>query len=348
MFGADGSGTLTSPIKSVADIDRFVEDTTLDKVESFLSHDDTDPRDTVGRGMDISKGFTFSEVGSFRASSGKVMCCHFSSDGKLLASGGPDKKAVLWHTDTLKSKTTLEEHSAVISDIRFSPSMLSRLATSSYDKTVRVWDADNAGYSLRNFSGHSGAVMSLDFHPTKDDLICSCDGDGEIRYWSIKDGSCVRVFKGGMTQVRFRPLNGRYLAAAAEKVVSVLDVETQAIRHSLQGHTKQIHSVCWNPSGSLLASVSDDSVRVWNINGDGECVHELSCNGNRFHSCVFHPTYPSLLVVGCSQSLELWNMTENKTMTLSAHDSLIASLAMSTATGLVASASHDKMVKLWK
>lgn len=37
-----------------ADIDRFVEDE--DNVESFLSHDDTDPRDTVGRGMDMSKG----------------------------------------------------------------------------------------------------------------------------------------------------------------------------------------------------------------------------------------------------------------------------------------------------
>lgn len=51
------------------------------------------------------------------------------------------------------------------------------------------------GYSLRTFTGHSASVMSLDFHPNKDDLICSCDGDGEIRYWSIKNGSCVRVFK---------------------------------------------------------------------------------------------------------------------------------------------------------
>uniref|UniRef100_A0A7N0VJV0 Uncharacterized protein n=1 Tax=Kalanchoe fedtschenkoi TaxID=63787 RepID=A0A7N0VJV0_KALFE len=151
-----------------------------------------------------------------------------------------------------------------------------------------------------------------------------------------------------MNQMRFRPRNGRFLAAAAENVVSVFDVETQACRHSLQGHTKQIHSVCWNPSGDLLASVSEDSVRVWNINGDGELVHDLSCSGSKFHSCVFHPSYASLLVIGCYQSLELWNMTENKTMTLSAHDGLIASLAMSTATGLVASASHDKMVKLWK
>lgn len=40
-----------------ADMERFVDDGSLDdNVESFLSHDDADPRDTVGRGMDVSKG----------------------------------------------------------------------------------------------------------------------------------------------------------------------------------------------------------------------------------------------------------------------------------------------------
>jgi WD40 repeat protein len=37
-------------------------------------------------------GFGFSEVAKVRASSAKVNCCHFSSDGKLLATGGHDKK----------------------------------------------------------------------------------------------------------------------------------------------------------------------------------------------------------------------------------------------------------------
>lgn len=71
-----------------------------------------------------------------------------------------------------------------------------------------------------------------------------------------------------------------------------------------QGHTKLIHSVCWDSSGELLASVSEDSVRVWSFGSgsEGECVHELSCNGNKFHSCVFHPTCPSLLVIGCYQA----------------------------------------------
>ncbi|KAJ6382920.1 hypothetical protein OIU77_031362, partial [Salix suchowensis] len=311
MFGADGTGTLTSPSNQLwddkdlelqADMDRFVEDGSLeDNVDSFLSHDDNDPRDAVPP-MDVSKGFSFTEVNSVRASGSKVVCCHFSSDGKLLASGGHDKKAVLWYTDTLKPKTTLEEHTSLITDVRFSPSM-PRLATSSFDKTVRVWDADNPNFSLRTFTGHVASVMSLDFHPNKEDLICSCDGNGEIRYWSITNGSCARVFKGGMAHMRFQPRVGRYLAAAAANVVSILDVETQACRHSLQGHTKTIHSVCWDPSGEYLASASEDSVRVWTLGSgsEGECVHELSCNGNEFHSCVFHPTFPSLLVIGCYQ-----------------------------------------------
>lgn len=48
------------------------------------------------------------------------------------------------------------------------------------------------------------------------------------------------------------------------------------------------------------------------------------------------------------QSLELWNMVKNQSMTVPAHDGLIASLAQSPVTGMVASASHDNSVKLWK
>lgn len=40
----------------------------------------------------LSAGFAFTEIRSTRASTSKVICCHFSSDGKLLASGGHDKK----------------------------------------------------------------------------------------------------------------------------------------------------------------------------------------------------------------------------------------------------------------
>lgn len=42
--------------------------------------------------FDMTLGFTFTEKNSARASASKVVSCHISSDGKVLASGGLDKK----------------------------------------------------------------------------------------------------------------------------------------------------------------------------------------------------------------------------------------------------------------
>eukprot|EP00268_Persea_americana_P059731 TRINITY_DN736_c0_g1_i5.p1 TRINITY_DN736_c0_g1~~TRINITY_DN736_c0_g1_i5.p1 ORF type:complete len:757 (-),score=175.65 TRINITY_DN736_c0_g1_i5:655-2589(-) len=350
MYGADGTGGLASSSNQLEDMDHFGD------VESFLSHDDGEARDifsTLKRSpaehnTDSSKGFSFNEFGCIRTSNSKVVCCHFSSDGKLLASAGHEKKAVLWNMDTLETVSTPEEHALIITDIRFRPNS-TQLATSSFDRTVRLWNAAEPSYCLHTYSGHGAPVMSLDFHPKKTDLFCSSDGNSEIRFWNIGQLSSTRTSEqGGMSQVRFQPRVGQLLAAAAENVVNIFDIETNRLMFSLQEHTKEVHCVCWDANGEYLASVSHDSVRVWSLTSERESIHELSSNGNKFHCCVFHPSYPNLLVVGGYQSLELWNMAENKRMTVHAHDGLIVALAQSALTGMVASASHDKSVKLWK
>ncbi|MED6110971.1 hypothetical protein PIB30_047968 [Stylosanthes scabra] len=341
MYGSDGLGSLTSAQNQLADMDCLIGDGTFsDNVESLFSADDADPRDKIG------KEFSFKETKRVMASTHKVECCHFSSDGKLFATGGHDKKVSLWCTDSFNLMSTLEEHTQWITDVRFS-SKTSRLATSSADKTVRVWDSENLGYSLRTFTGHGSTVMSLDFHPSKDDLIFSCDNN-EIRYWSIKNNSCAGVFKGGATQMRFQPRLGRLLAAAVDNLISIIDVETLGCTLKLQGHSNLVRSVCWNNSGKYLASLSDDLVRVWTVvsNSKGECIHELNASGNKFNTCAFHPFYP-FLIIGCNEAIELWDFGQNKTLTLAAHEKLVSSLAVSNANGLVASTSHDKHFKIW-
>ncbi|KAI3990832.1 hypothetical protein MKX01_011740 [Papaver californicum] len=351
MYGPDGTGGLASSSNQLEDMELGSLD---DNVESFLSQDDGDGRDLFGtlkrspieHNTESSKGFSFSEVGCIRTSNSKVGCCHFSSDGKLLASAGHERKAVLWNMDTLQTESAPEEHTLLISDIRFRPNS-TQFATSSFDRSVRLWNAADPTYSLGQYTGHSANVTSLDFHPKKTEIFCSCDANGEIRYWNINQSACSRVSKGATEQVRFQPRIGHLLAAAAERVVSIYDVETDRQTHALQGHSGPVRSICWDANGDYLASVSEDSVRVWSLNS-GECIHELSSNGNKFHSSVFHPSYSTLLVVGGYQTLELWNMAENKSMTIPAHEGQIAALAQSPVTGMVASASHDKSVKLWK
>ncbi|KAF4374671.1 hypothetical protein G4B88_004923 [Cannabis sativa] len=351
MYGADGTGGLASSTNQLEDMDQFGDVGSLeDNVDSFLSHDDGDGRDMFGtlkrnpeHATEPSKGFSFNEVSSIRKSSSKVVCCHFSSDGKILASAGHDKKVVLWNMDTLQTDSTPEEHTLIITDVRFRPNT-TQLATSSFDTTVRLWDAADPNYSMRTYSGHTSHVLSLDFHPKKTDLMCSCDANSEIRYWNLSQYSSTR---GGSAQVRFQPRTGHYMAAAAGNVISVFDVESDRQTHSLPGHTTEVHSLCWDTNGDLLASVSQDAVRVWSLSS-GECIHELNSSGNMFQSCVFHPSYSTLLVIGGYQSLELWNLAENKCMTIQAHEGVISALAQSPMTGMVASASHDKSVKIWK
>ncbi|CAJ1961706.1 unnamed protein product [Sphenostylis stenocarpa] len=152
---------------------------------------------------------------------------------------------------------------------------------------------------------------------------------------------------GGTKQVRFQPYSGDLLTTATENNIKIVDVETNSLLHSLEGHTKDVISICWNKNGNYIASVSEDCARVWSL--DGKCISELHSDGNKFQSCIFHPAYSNLLIIGGYQTMELWSPTESsKTWIVPAHNGLITGLADSSKNELVASASHDQCVKLWK
>ncbi|KAK9041027.1 hypothetical protein V6N11_016153 [Hibiscus sabdariffa] len=306
-YGEDSTVHLTSSSNLLGDIERL--DPLDENMGTLVSHDGSDVRGIYGKQTptlhqkESVEGFTFAEVGCIRTRNSKVTCCHFSSDGKFLASAGHDKKVVLWNMDTLQTESSPEEHKLVITDVRFRPNS-TQLATASVDKSVRMWDAANPSYCVQVYNGHSSPVMSLDFHPKKTDLFCFCDNDNEICYWNLNTFLCTRLSKGGMAQVRFQPRIGHLLAAASDKVVSVFDVETNRQILTFQGHSEMVNYICWDVNGDYLASVSHSLVKLWSV-ATGECIQELSSGGNQFHSCVFHPIYSTLLVIGGISSLEL-------------------------------------------
>ncbi|ONM11786.1 leunig-related3 [Zea mays] len=306
ICGVDATGGLASSSNQMDALDSFVDFD--ENVDSFLSNDDVD-----GRGMfaalekgssehntESLKGLSLSEVGNNRTSNNKVVCCHFSSDGKLLASAGHEKK--------------------------------------------------ESG-ALQTFHGHRSHVTSVDFHPRLTEVLCSCDDNGEILFWTVGQTTSthvLRVKQGGTGRVRFEPRSGQLLAVAAGSMVNIFDVEKQSsLPCPPKGHNSEVNFVSWDENGEYLASVSQDTVKVWSVSS-GVCIHELRSNGNQYQSCTFHPRYPKVLIVGGYQTLELWSLSDNQRIPIQAHEGLIAALAHSPFTGMIASASHDRCVKLWK
>ncbi|XP_062213886.1 transcriptional corepressor LEUNIG_HOMOLOG-like isoform X2 [Phragmites australis] len=356
ICGADGTSGLASSSNQMDNLDSFVDFD--ENVDSFLSNDDGDGRDMFAalkkgsseHNSESLKSLSLGEVGNNRASNNKVVCCHFSTDGKLLASAGHEKKVFLWNMENFKMDAKIEDHTNFITDIRFKTNS-TQLATSSSDGTVRLWNAADESGALQTFHGHSSHVTSVDFHPRLTEVLCSCDDNGEIRFWKVGQTTtshAFRVKQGGTGRVRFQPRSGQLLAVAAGSMVNIFDVEKQANLHSPpKGHNSEVNCVCWDENGEYLASASQDTVKVWSV-ASGICIHELRSHGHQYQSCIFHPRYPKVLIVGGYQTLELWSLSDNQRNPIQAHEGLIAALAHSPFTGMIASASHDRYVKLWK
>ncbi|KAB2079235.1 hypothetical protein ES319_A06G218400v1 [Gossypium barbadense] len=290
------------------------------------------------------KSFFFGEGRSLNCSTEEVLCCDFSSDGKLLAIAGREEKVLFWNTEDHNKFVTGESHSLPISDVRFKPNS-TMVATSSYDKTVQIWDSAEAGKSPLKLQGHGDHVLSLDFHPRRMNLLCSSDRNNEIEIMRLDSGISTKIL--GLISLRFEPRNGKLLATSSGNVVNVFGVQTYKLYAVFKEHDKEVQSICWDPDGKHIISISEDSARLWSVS-ERKSLHELSSTGNIFQCCTFHPWNWKFWIIGGYRSFELWNPFEsNKTLTIDAHKELVSSLATSIEPEMVASTSYDKSVKLW-
>jgi hypothetical protein len=123
----------------------------------------------------------------------KVSVVAFSSDGQWLVSGGHDRKGLIWNVQQKKLMYTLDGHTSHINCVRWSPRNL--IATSSHDKTLRVWEmAGNEAKQILKLDCKT-TVTAVDFVPDHPDTICSLDAEGELKVWNLNTSNCEKSLK---------------------------------------------------------------------------------------------------------------------------------------------------------
>jgi WD40 repeat protein len=118
----------------------------------------------------------------FQSDNNQIYALSVNSTGSRVAF--VDKTGTLRLADTRSNSVikTISAHSARILDVKFSPDDR-QIATSSMDKTVKIWDATNLDNRPVTITKHDGWVLSVAFSPDGRYLVSSSESGENIYVW---------------------------------------------------------------------------------------------------------------------------------------------------------------------
>jgi WD40 repeat protein/energy-coupling factor transporter ATP-binding protein EcfA2 len=124
---------------------------------------------------------TKEETVLFRSDKNTIAALSVNSAGNRIAFVDKNGSLRLWDTRSNNVIRTVAAHAVRIMDVKFSPDD-KQIATSSLDKTVKIWDAANLNNKPITINKHNDWVIALAFSPDGKFLVSSGE-DGTIYYW---------------------------------------------------------------------------------------------------------------------------------------------------------------------
>ena len=226
----------------------------------------------------------------------------------------------------------------------------SRLASASFDGTVRLWETQTGLEALPPLTGHTGRALYALFSP--DGQILATGGtDNLLLLWDARTGRRLdyRPFthNNWVRCAAFSP-DGRLLAVGdSDGKIYLWDLTCHAL---LAGHTKRARTVAANPNGASFATISfDGTVGIWDI-ATRQRRGSLSLSEERQGMAgVFSPDGRRFAAVDHRGELSVWE-TANWQLQYrlpNLHNEPSIALAFSPDSRLLAHGDLDGYVSLW-
>ncbi|EAW10215.1 rRNA processing protein RRP9 [Aspergillus clavatus NRRL 1] len=141
------------------------------------------------------------ETGEEHGHTKAVLSVAVSPSGKFVATGGEDRKLIIWDAATLTPMKTFTQHRDAVSGLAFVRHISTmnsgeQLFTGSYDRTIKTWSLSSAGHAyVETLFGHQDNVSSV-AAMTIDQCISVGARDRTARLWKVAEESQL-VFRGG-------------------------------------------------------------------------------------------------------------------------------------------------------
>ncbi|KAL2884830.1 Vegetative incompatibility protein HET-E-1 [Ceratocystis lukuohia] len=243
---------------------------------------------------------------------------------------------------------TLEGHHNEVTSVVFSNDG-QRLASGSYDKTVKIWDA-TSGACLQTLEGHHDEVTSVVFS-NDGQRLASGSKDKTVKIWDATSGACLQALEGhygAVTSVVFSNDGQRLASGSGDKTVKIWDATSGACLQTLEGHESWVTSVVFSNDGQRLASGSGDStVKIWDATS-GACLQTLEGHHNWVTSAIFSNDGQRLASGSGDETVKIWDATSGACLqTLEGHYSWVTSVVFSNDGQRLVSGSWDETVKIW-
>jgi len=186
--------------------------------------------------------------------------------GRVLVTGGDDKKVNLWAVGKPNCIMSLSGHTTPIECVRFGHTE-ELVCAGSASGALKIWDLE-AARLVRTLTGHKAGIRCIDFHPYGD-FLSSGSGDTNLKLWDIRRKGCIFTYKGHSETVnclKFSP-DGQWVASGGtEGAVKIWDLRAGKMMCEFNDHGGPVYDVEFHPHEFLLASASADrTVNFWDL-----------------------------------------------------------------------------------
>lgn len=193
-----------------------------------------------------------------------IRTARFSTAGDQLATGGNDRKLLIWSVGQWKSPVVEKQHPEAIIDVAFSRNG-KQLATVGFERWLRLYDP-TSGKQLMQLECACADNHTVAFS-NDDRLVAAAGRCGNIRVWEAATGRKTAHFKAHRQRIRSLEFDsaGQIISAGDDQLVKITDPTNSANPSVLPRQASKLYAVKLLDGELLATAGSDNQIHIWQL-----------------------------------------------------------------------------------